>query len=56
MHTEYNASRALAILFITALLLNAMMPTLAHAAIYLQGVEVNANTLMQDAYVAVTYY
>ena len=43
--------------FITAaLLLNPMAPTLAYAAIYLQGAEVNANTLIQDAYVAVTYY
>ena len=40
----------------TTLLLNAMAPTLAHAATYLQGAEVNANTLTQDAYVAVTYY
>ena len=56
MHVEYNASRAIAILVTTALLLNAMAPTLAQAAIYLQGTEVNANTLVQDAYVAVTYY
>ena len=28
-----------------ALQLNAMAPTLAHAAIYLQGAEINANTL-----------
>ena len=55
MHTEYNASRAIALLVTTALLLNAMMPTLAHAATYLQGTEVNANTLVRDAYVAVTY-
>ncbi len=56
MHAEYNASRAIAILVTTALLLNAMTPTLAHAATYLQGTEVNANTLVQNAYVAVTYY
>ncbi len=56
MHAEYNASRAIAILVTTALLLNAMMPTLAHAATYLQGTEVNASTLIRDAYVAVTYY
>ena len=37
------------------LLLNAMAPTLAHAATYLQGAEVNANTLVRDAYVQVTY-
>ena len=53
MHVEYNASRAIAILVTTALLINAMMPTLAHAAIYLQGIEVNANTLVQDAYMEV---
>ena len=40
---------------ITHLLLNAMAPTLAHVATYLQGTEVNADTLVQDAYVAVTY-
>ena len=33
-----------------------MAPTLAHAATYLQGTEVNANTLIRGAYVAVTYY
>ena len=33
MQAEYNASRAIAILVTTALLLNAMAPTLAHAAI-----------------------
>ena len=41
---------------IAAVLLNAIAPTLAHAATYLQGTEVNANTLVRDAYVAVTYY
>ena len=41
---------------IVATLLNAMAPTLAHAATYLQGIEVNANTLVKDAYVQVTYY
>ena len=40
---------------ITTLLLNAMAPTLAYSATYLQGAEVNANTLVQDAYVVVTY-
>lgn len=40
---------------IVAVLLNAMMPTLAHAVIYLQGTEVNTNTLIRDAYVQVTY-
>ena len=47
----------IAAVFVTAtLLLNAMAPTLAYTATYLQGAEVNANTLIQDAYVAVTYY
>ena len=55
MHVEYNASRTIAILVTTALLLNAMMPTLAHAATYLQGTQVNANTLIRDAYVQVKY-
>ena len=41
---------------IAVLLLNAMAPTLAYAATYLQGAEVNANTLIKDAYVQVTYY
>lgn len=45
-----------AVFVIANLLLNAMAPTLAYAAIYLQGAEVNAKTLIQDAYVAVTYY
>ena len=49
--------KKLAAVFVTAtLLLNAMAPTLAYAATYLQGTEVNTNTLIQDAYVAVTYY
>lgn len=56
MHVEYNAGRAIAILVTTALLLNVLMLTLAHAATYLQGAEVNANTLVRDAYVQVTYY
>ena len=56
MHTGHNILQAIAIFVTTTLLLNAMAPTLAHAATYLQGTEVNANTLVQDAYVAVTYY
>ena len=49
--------KKLAVVFVIAtLLLNAMALTLAHAATYLQGIEVNADTLIQDAYVAVTYY
>ena len=45
-----------AVFVITTLLLNAMAPTLADAATYLQGAEINANALVQDAYVAVTYF
>ena len=41
---------------IVTILLNAMAPSLAYAATYLQGTEINANTLIRDAYVAVTYY
>lgn len=41
---------------VMAILINTMAPTLVYAAIYLQGAEVNANTLVQDAYVQVTYY
>ena len=48
--------RSLSIVMVGAILFNAMAPTLAYAATYLQGAEVNANTLVRDAYVAVTYY
>ena len=48
--------RSLSIVMVVAILLNAMAPTLAYAATYLQGPEVNADMLVQDAYVVVTYY
>ena len=48
--------RSLSIVMVVAILLNAMSPTLAHAAKYLQDSEVNPNTLIRDAYVVVTYY
>ena len=49
--------KKLAVVFVTAtLLLNVIAPALTYAATYLQGTQVNANTLIQDAYVAVTYY
>ncbi len=51
----HNVIKTIAIFVTAALLLNAMAPTLAHAATYLQGTEVNANTLIRDAYVQVTY-
>ena len=42
--------------FVTAaLLINAIAPSLAYAATYLQGAEANANTLIRDAYVQVIY-
>ncbi|MDE0396863.1 MAG: hypothetical protein OXL96_03560 [Candidatus Poribacteria bacterium] len=55
-HAQHNTIKAIAIFVTAAFLLNAIAPTLVHAAIYLQGTEVNANTLIRDAYVAVTYY
>ena len=43
-------------IFITAtILINAMAPALVHAAKHLQGDQVNANALVRDAYIAVTY-
>ncbi len=48
--------RSLSIVMVGAILLNAIAPTLAYAATYLQGAEVNANTLVRDAYVQVKYY
>ena len=45
-----------AVFVVVTLLLNAMAPVLSYAATYLQGAEVSADTLIQDAYVAVTYY
>ncbi|MDE0396876.1 MAG: hypothetical protein OXL96_03625 [Candidatus Poribacteria bacterium] len=48
--------KIVAIVMAVAVLLNAVAPTLAHSAIYLQGAKVNPDTLTQDAYVAVTYY
>ena len=48
--------KIVAIVMAVAVLLNAVAPTLAHSAIYLKGAKVNADTLTQDAYVAVTYY
>ena len=47
--------RSLSIVMVVAILLNAMVPTLAYAATYLQGAEVNANTLIRDAYVQIIY-
>ena len=52
MHT---ITKSIAIFITTALVLNAMAPALAHAAKHLQGDQVNANALVRDAYIAVTY-
>lgn len=48
--------RSLSIVMVAAILFNAMAPTFAYAATYQRGTEVNADTLIQDAYVVVTYY
>ena len=48
--------KSVAVFVIATLLINAMAPALVHAATYLQGAEVNADMLVQDAYVVVTYY
>lgn len=48
--------RSLSIVMVVVILLNAMAPVFAYAATYLQGAEVNVNTLVRDAYVVVTYY
>ncbi|MDE0396867.1 MAG: hypothetical protein OXL96_03580 [Candidatus Poribacteria bacterium] len=52
-HVQHNTIKAIAIFVTAAFLLNAIAPTLAFAAIYLQGAEVNANMLVRDAYVQV---
>ena len=53
MHT---ITKSIAIFATAVLLFNAMAPTLAQAATHLQGEQVNANALVRDAYIAVTYY
>ena len=52
MHT---IGKSIAIFITATLVLNAMAPALAHAAKHLQGDQVNANSLVRDAYIAVTY-
>ena len=54
-HAQHNTIKAIAIFVTVAFLLNTIAPTLAHAATYLQGAEVNADTLVRDAYVQVIY-
>ena len=55
MNTKHTIGKSIAIFITTALVLNAMAPALAHAAKHLQGEQVNANVLVRDAYIAVTY-
>ena len=50
-----NIVKPIAVFITAALLFNAIVPTLAHAATLLHGARVNANTLVRDAYVQVTY-
>ena len=53
----FRLSRFLTAIFITAaLVLNAMVPKLAHAATQRHGDQVNANALVRNAYIAITYY
>ena len=52
MHT---ITKFIAIFVTATLVLNAMAPMLAHAAKHLQGDQVNANALVRDAYIAITY-
>ena len=52
MHT---ITKSIAIFITATLVLNAMAPALAQAAKHLQGDQVNANALVRDAYIAVTY-
>ncbi len=52
MHT---IGKSIAIFVTATILINAMAPMLAQAAKHLQGDQVNANALVRDAYIAVTY-
>ena len=56
MHTEDNIIKSIAIFATATILFNAMAPTIAQAAKHLQGEQVNANALVRDAYIAITYY
>ena len=55
MPTAHTITKSIAIFATVALLINAMAPTLAQAAKHLQGEQVNANALVRDAYIAITY-
>ena len=52
MHT---IGKSIAIFITATFVLNAMAPALVHAAKHLQGDQVNANALVRDTYVAITY-
>ena len=52
----HSIGKTIAISVTAALVLNAIAPAFAHAATYLQGEQVNADMLVRDAYIAVTYY
>ena len=51
-----RVTKSIALIATVTLLLNAIAPTLAQAAKHLQGDQVNANALIQNAYAIVTYY
>ena len=55
MPTAHTIIKSIAIFATAALLINAIAPTLAQAAKHLQGEQVNANALVRDAYIAITY-
>ena len=55
MNAKHTITKSIAIFITATLALNAMAPALAHAAKHLQGDQVNANALVRDAYIAVTY-
>ena len=55
MNTKHTIGKSIAIFVTATILINAMAPMLAHAAKHLQGEQVNANALVRDAYIAVTY-
>ena len=56
MHTAHDITKSIAIFATVTLLINAIAPTLAQAAKHLQGDQVNADTLVHNAYAIVTYY
>ena len=55
MYAERAITKTIALFATAALLINAIAPALAHAAKHLHGEQVNADTLVRDAYIAITY-